>query len=469
MIRNIIYKEIRDNLSSMKFAVTFGICSVMIILAFYTGSQNYKIAQQRYEAAKSENLRQLKGLTDWLSVREFRIFLPPQPLEAIISGVSNDIGRTIEINGRGELVNEDSRYADEPVFALFRFLDIEFLFQIVLTLFAILFAYDAVNREKERGTLKLIFSNAVPRDVFISGKLISSLLTLIFPLIIPFLIGVMIMILSGIHLNSHEWLKLILVIISGFLLVSAFVTLSVFVSAKTERSSNSFLILLSVWIFAVIIIPRISVIAAGTIVNVPGLDEINSKKARFTAQLWKEDRRRMADFKPAKSDNMEEVMKGLNKFMQEIEDKREENVRKYSARLNEERKNKEEEMRRLAFTLARISPITSFSLASTELANTSLNLEKSFRYSAEAYQKQYSDFIFSKTGMNAGGFLRIRSIDDNQQKKPINVNEIPQFIYKPPQFGSSISSALYDISILVLYNIIFFAGAFLSFKKFDLR
>lgn len=469
MLKTIIYKEIRDNLSSVKFAVSFGLCSLLIIAAFYTGSQNYKLSQARYEAAKSQNLNQLKGRTDWMGIRDFRIFLPPQPLEAIISGVSNDIGRTIEIDGQGELINEDSRYADEPVFALFRFLDIEFIFQIVLTLFAILFSYDAINGEKERGTLKLIFSNAVPRDKFILGKLFGTLLSLLFPLLIPFFIGILLILFSGVQLKGGEWLRLGMIILSGHLLISCMAVLSILISARTEKSSSSFLILLSIWIFGIIIIPRLSVITAGAAIKVPALDEINSSKARFAGQIWKEDREKMGNYKPASLGSPEEMMKGLNKFMQELADNRESKIREHSTRLNEARVNKQAEMRSLAFTIARISPITSFSIASSELANTSLNLEKSFRESAEAYQKEYSDFIYSKTGMRMGGVIRFRQVDDGEEAKPINVNELPVFQYKAPLTSIIISRALYDMAILAVFNMLFFAGAFYSFRKFDLR
>ena len=143
----------------------------------------------QYEAAKTENLRQLEGLTDWLSVRQFRIFLPPQPLASLVGGVSNDIGRTTEVRGRGELSATDSRYSEDPLFATFRFLDLDFTFQIVLSLLAILFAFDSVNGEKERGTLRLALANAVPRHLFITGKLIGSFLGLIVPLLLPIALG----------------------------------------------------------------------------------------------------------------------------------------------------------------------------------------------------------------------------------------------------------------------------------------
>src|ERR1051325_11113052 len=76
-----------------------------------------------------------------------------------------------EVRGGGELTADDSRFNEVPIFAIFRFLDLDFIFQIVLSLFAILFAYDAINGEKERGTLRLSFANPIPRHTYILGKL----------------------------------------------------------------------------------------------------------------------------------------------------------------------------------------------------------------------------------------------------------------------------------------------------------
>ncbi|NUM71700.1 MAG: hypothetical protein HUU43_12695, partial [Ignavibacteriaceae bacterium] len=68
MLKILIEKEIKDAVLSTKFAVTFLICSVMILLSFYVGAKNYQVSKQRYEAAVKENLRQLEGLTDWMAV-----------------------------------------------------------------------------------------------------------------------------------------------------------------------------------------------------------------------------------------------------------------------------------------------------------------------------------------------------------------------------------------------------------------
>ena len=217
MLRLIIEKELREIIGSAKFAYTFGVCAILIILAFYVGAKHHQVNVDRYEAGKAENSRKMEGLTDWIRVQSHRVFLPPQPLEALVTGISNDIGRTIEMHGRGELVADESRYNDDPIFAIFRFLDLEFIFQIVLSLFAILFAYDAINGEKERGTLRLSFANSIPRDKYILGKLCGFFFALTIPLILPILIGCLLLLILGIHLSGDEWIKMFFVILAGLL------------------------------------------------------------------------------------------------------------------------------------------------------------------------------------------------------------------------------------------------------------
>ena len=216
MFNIILDKELREIIGTTKFAVTFGVCAVLILLAFYVGARNYQVSRQEYEAAVAENIQQMEGLTDWGSI-DHRIFLPPQPLATLVSGVSNDIGRTVNMQSRGELRTEGSRFNEDPLFAVFRYLDLEFIFAIILSLFAILFGYDAVNGEKERGTLGLTFANPVPRDQYILGKIVGSFVALIVPLMIPILIGCLMLPVLGVPMDMDSWLRLAMVILAGIL------------------------------------------------------------------------------------------------------------------------------------------------------------------------------------------------------------------------------------------------------------
>ena len=68
MFTLVLNKELREIIGSGKFAITFGICSILIILAFYTGIENYKTGIQEYNASKEAQLRKYKNTTEWEKV-----------------------------------------------------------------------------------------------------------------------------------------------------------------------------------------------------------------------------------------------------------------------------------------------------------------------------------------------------------------------------------------------------------------
>ena len=332
MLKLVIEKELRDIITSTKFTVSFAACALLILLAFFMGAAGYNADVGRYEAARRENLKKMEGITDWMMVRNNRIFLPPRPLASLVAGVSNDIGRTTEVHGRGELPQDDTRYGEEPVFAMFRFLDLEFIFQTVLSLFAILFAYDAICGEKERGTMRLSFANPLPRHTFIAGKLIGAFIALAVPLLVPVLLGCVMFSLLGVPLSADEWTRLALIIAAGILYFGAFLTIGIAVSSMTLRSSNAFLTLLVLWIFAVLIVPRSAILIAGRAVDVPSLDDINAKKFRYSEQLFTEDRQKMSGFSPAKTGDMRKMVEEFQGFMGAIADERQKKLDEFSAR-----------------------------------------------------------------------------------------------------------------------------------------
>jgi ABC-type transport system involved in multi-copper enzyme maturation permease subunit len=471
MLRVLIDKEMREMIGSTKFALTFAVCAILIILSFYIGAANYKVAVEHHRAAKAENLQQLEGVTDWLMVRQNRIFLPPQPLAALVTGISNDIGRTTEVEARGELTAHDSRFNEEPIFAVFRFLDLSFIFTVVLSLFAILLGYDAISGEKERGTLKLILANAVPRSTYILGKLIGSFAALSVSLLIAICIGCLLLPMMGVPMASADWMRLGLIILTGLLYFGVFLTISMFVSATTQRTSNSFLLLLVVWVVSVLVIPRASVLTAGRAVEVPSVDEIGAKKASYASELWKDFRHGMASFKGPETEDVQTIMDVFNKYMDSLTTIRDDKMNLYASQLNEERHNRQLTQQAVAFNIARLSPVASMTLATEELAGTSLELKNRYYDQAMAYQKIYAEFLKEKTGMNVGGRMIMIKIggDDEEEAEPIDPNELPLFVYEPPSVANSVQAAAGDIGLLGLLNILFFAASFVSFRRYDAR
>ncbi len=64
-------------------------------------------------------------------------------------------------------------------------------------------------------------------------------------------------------------------------------------SSLTQHSSSSFLLMLVLWIFAVLIIPRTAVLVSGRAAEVPSVDRINYEKNKYMSQLWRDDREKM--------------------------------------------------------------------------------------------------------------------------------------------------------------------------------
>jgi ABC-type transport system involved in multi-copper enzyme maturation permease subunit len=470
MILTIVAKEIREILSSRKFLVAFAVCSALILIVFASAATSYHALRREHEAAVRDNLKQFEGLTDWQMVQRTRVFLPPDILSTLVTGIANDIGRTIEVSGRGDLEQDGSRHNSEPMLAVFQAFDLTFVVQIVLSLFALLFAYDAVSGERERGTLALSLSNAVPRAVFLTGKILGTVLGLGLPLVVPFLLGPLILVLMNVPMDGGTWLRLGGIIGASLLFFAVMVVLSVAVSAMTARSSTSFLILLVAWTLGVVVLPRAALLIAGRMVDVPTLDDIAAQKARLSRQLWTEDRERINAFHPSPGVQPQKAMEEFSAMMSDVSSQRNKKLEDLSARLFEERANRRREQSSLALGLARLSPASSFTLAATASAGTSPGLADHYLAEAKAYQQTFGAFLLEKTGRNPGSgmFMRIITID-GEKPKPINPQEIPPFTYHPEEAASALGSAGLDVGLLAFFGLAFFAAAHAAFLKYDVR
>jgi hypothetical protein len=82
--------------------------------------------------------------------------------------------------------------SDNPFLSIFLSVDVIFVFKIVLSALAILFAYNTISGEREDGTLKLVLSNPVPRDMLVLGKYFGGMLSLFRIVVLSFTVGLVI-------------------------------------------------------------------------------------------------------------------------------------------------------------------------------------------------------------------------------------------------------------------------------------
>ncbi len=155
-------------LKSPKFVATCGVGCLLILASVVLGIRELRSFERQQTAARALLAEDLEEVTDWASLTA-RAFRRADPLQVFAGGVHNDVGRLASI-GRGRApVLVRSIYSDQPILAVFRSLDLSFIVTVVLSLFAILFTYDAINGERRAGTLRLVFAHAVPRAWYVPG------------------------------------------------------------------------------------------------------------------------------------------------------------------------------------------------------------------------------------------------------------------------------------------------------------
>ena len=479
MLRILLEKELRDIVYSTKFAITFAAAAVLILLSFYVGIRNYQESIHEYETAKVTNAANIAAQTDWHQIQH-RVFRKPQPLEILVNGVTNDVGRTTDMRASGELNLINSRFSVDPLFAVFRFLDLNFVFVIVFSLFAILFGYDAINGEKESGTLKLVFSNRVSRASFILSKLLGSVLALGVPLLIPLLIGCLMLLGFGVPISGAEWMRLGMVIVGGLLCFGVFLTLSIMLSAMVSRSSVSFLLSLVVWIFSVLIIPKGSVLLASQIASVPSIDAVETQKRKFTAdqrQKWMQATQQWFSSHMASNAAMGDTgfVNSMAAFQDSVSKATEDARAEFYNRLDEDWRNKKDWQERWAFGISRISPTAIFQIAAMNIAGTDVSMKYRYMQQLNRYRESYAETMRKKTGSSADYFRVVikrfsgGQNDQEEKQKSLNPSELPEYVEQPRSLGDSITASLFDTGLLVVLNALFFGGAFFAFLRFDLR
>ena len=186
MFSVLLTKELKAIVLSPKFAATLGVCTVLMLLSVWIGIREYHASLRQYDAAQQLNDQETRQQTSWARF-ESKAFRPPNPMQVFVSGVTYDVGRWSEISGSTPIKLEGSVYSDDPIFALFRYFDFAFVVQFVFSLLAILFTYDSICGERESGTLKLVFSNSVPKAQYLLAKATGAVTGLIVPILLPIL------------------------------------------------------------------------------------------------------------------------------------------------------------------------------------------------------------------------------------------------------------------------------------------
>ena len=260
MLTTLIRRELFDNLMTFRFAAAVFITLLLVVTNTAVLIKDYERRLAGYNEAVKMHQRQLQE-TNTYSADEVYVDRPPNPLSIFNVGVDKRPGNEVQVShGYVPSLWDARRHdSDNPFMNIFTSMDIVFIFEVVLSLLALIFAYDALAGEYERGTLRLVLTHPIRRGHILLAKYISAMLCLLVPLLMSLLLAVILLTNSAaISLNTHDFLRIGGIIFASVAYLSVFYLIGLLISAATRRTSTALMLAMFAWGFLVLVYPNVT-------------------------------------------------------------------------------------------------------------------------------------------------------------------------------------------------------------------
>jgi ABC-type transport system involved in multi-copper enzyme maturation, permease component len=290
MIWLIAKKDFLLNLLSVRFVIGFLLCLFVIPFTLIVSTDNYlnRVRIFKIEQERADN--QLKDTRVYSGVRP-TIVESPKPLSVFSDGISENIGNKVKINfGEYPLFPEGHvSTRDNPFLNAFFSIDFSKVIAILISLLALVFAYDAITRERENGTMKLIFTGKIGRITFLSGKLVGLIITLLPILLFCYLLALLILFVHPqISMNSADWTGIGILFFSSIIYMFVFILLGVFLSCVVARSSTAIVLSLLCWVWFLFLMPNIATYLAQSFVKLPLYENVQAEMNEYYEKYFEE-------------------------------------------------------------------------------------------------------------------------------------------------------------------------------------
>jgi len=505
MIWTILKKEFRYNLSTLRFRAGIVLLLLLIVSFAPILLNSHKKQLSDYNHLVSQNLLDLQNLMTWQNLTP-SIYNPPEPLALFSRGIEENISSSFRIVLDEIPVLRSSGTSENPLLGVFSVLDMALVFKLILSVLALLLAYDSLSGEKERGTLGLIFSNQLQRHKLILGKFFGGVVTLFLPVFFGFLLTAFMIERSPfIDFDAEGWLRIFFMGLASWLLALVFFSIGLFMSSITKRASDTLITLSLVWSISLIVIPNLSSYLAVRIHPFQPRSGMTQQKQeilyergqKINSIIHAQSIRGLViqhdEFEPWGS-YYRVATRALIRLRQETDPLIAKVRIEYADRLREiDGRHYAILMRQknTADFLSILSPVAVYEKVMNSFSRTDATSQKEFERQAGVYREQIIDYL---KGNEAFSSLRYSTtLEESQvpeldtkeevdkkfapirdrlletQPAPLEVSEIPRFHYDPVRMNISLKSVRSQLGLLLFMVLLFLIGTLATFKKFDVR
>ena len=457
MLLTVIRREIVGNVLSFRFVVTLVLFFSLVLVSVFVTTTQHRVRVSAYEASVSAHRAALAKIDkvgdpsqQWqelfLNAGIYGDVRPPD-LAVFVDGVTRAVPAQVHTALFNARQVDDSSY-DNPVLSLFSTPDLAYIVNIVASLLALLFVFDAICGEKERGTLKITLSNSVPRDTILLGKWVGGYLSLAVPFVVALLSGAAYVHLTGaIVVDGEAVSRLLWMLAVALLYVSLFFTLGLMISTLTHRASTALIVSLFVWICWILVIPNLAPVVARILYPVPSPEKIAAEKQAIDQET------------ELKLQRISQTTLAYGREGQRLQEEIRNDGEGRKAKLDRFYQEEFHTQTEASKTLSRLSPAASFTYAVTELAGTGVSRFAAFRQAHERFGHDFGEF--------AEDIGNRRGDDGRMPAGWFQAGAVPAFQMVRTRLADAWSRISVDLLLLGVYNLLFFMGAYVFFLRYD--
>ena len=500
----VIQREFVSNVLTSRFMIGFVVCVLSTAVAVFVQVDDYEKRLGGYNTAVREAQEETREWDLYVNIKP-KAHRKPNPLGIFNVGTENFGANTVTVELSKPIFEfvtfpiwlppTQKRGSDNPFLAMFLTVDVVFVFKIVLSALAILFAYNTISGEREDGTLKLVLSNAIPRDVVVLGKYLGGMLSL-FPIVLMSLLVVLLISFASpvTAFDGNDIAHIILIFGVSLLYVSTWYLLGLVLSVWTKEAATTLILSMFIWVILTSVHSNVVTFAVEKFPPHPSKSEQSVLQPAF--EVWDQFRKeREAYVKQRGYDDLKEsitwesgarsgtgmgsmsggyfltesysvnsVSKADTSIFQEILGYQEQLRVTYADKAEEILKEPAEARERnakFADALSRISFADVYNFAVGTIAGTDRQRYNDFIADSRAYKREIVEYLKDKKAFSSRAWF-------SNDKGAAELTDLPVFKHRRLSLSDSFSRASIDILILLAWNIVLFMTAYVSFLRYDM-
>ena len=472
----LIQKEIMHHILSVRFVALLLMCVLLIPLTLSIGYRNYQQNLVDYqEAVKLANIEEAKmnpkmELKPELEVS--KLFLKPTPLSVFANGLGDALPSYLGMTRNGITQGAPTLVSDSLSYLLGH-LDLLFLVGTVFSLLALLFTFDAVAGEREAGTLRITLSNSLPRDLFLWSKLIGGYLVFVVPFLVSLLFGLLMLVWQGFPLGESEiFPRVMSLTVVSLLYIGVFFAIGTVISTYLDNSKTALIIAFTVWVFAVLITPRVGFLAAKFIAPTQTSQsvylektalrenfnaELQEKKTKIHQEFWKD--RQQPSFDEQIANTLAGGISDVDKEVQPVEEEFRQKFKESADEIDRRYKRDKARQESVGEMLSRITPTSSLIYLTTNLTQTGKTKRDNYFQAGHRYYDALDTDWFSKVVDHIS--MRMHRAEDT-----VTITQPPSL--EIMTLGEVLRQSMVDLLLLCFFAVVLTTVAFLKFFRSDI-